>query len=198
MLGTKTIDELWAEIRNSPRCQKICPFPNSNVSQQVSTTASADAVKLDTSSGVKPDNAAPYYSPLWGHGYSHPMADFHKRRNERLAREEAERRKKLSFKFDPPTFKYKAENEPDGVEEAEDEKKLSDTEETNENGKRPAEEEEDEWIQSPFCGDRYRKKDVDLLVAFANKYIKREAEAAAKRRKLEEEKKEDGKNEEKV
>ena len=44
-----------------------------------------------------------------------------------------------------------------------------------------------EWIQSPFFEQRYRKKDVDLLVAFTDKYIKSECESA-KRRKLEEKK----------
>ena len=96
---------------------------------------------------------------------------------------------KPTFKCDPPTFKFKTGDEASDMED-----ESADPVESEAGKKKPEEEEEDEWIQSPFCGDRYRKKDVDLLVAFANKYIKSANESMAKRRKLEESEKEKDNN----
>jgi hypothetical protein len=90
---------------------------------------------------------------------------------------------KPTWKCDPPTFKFGQD------EEVLEDAKPSEPEnaETKAGKKRSnVNEDEDEWIQSPFCGDRYKKKDVDMLVAFANKYIKEMKESTAKRRKLEE------------
>ena len=88
-------------------------------------------------------------------------------------------KEKPTWKADPPTFKF-------GNEEMEEDTKPSEADSQAHGKKRPKEDDEDEWIQSPFCGDRYKKKDVDLLVAFANKYIKNINESTAKRRKMEE------------
>lgn len=94
------------------------------------------------------------------------------------------KKKRPTFKVDPPTFKFKADGETSDMEE-EDGKKSSEADQSENGGKKRQNDDDDEWIQSPFCGDRYRKKDVDMLVAFANKYIKSANESTAKRRKLE-------------
>jgi hypothetical protein len=70
-------------------------------------------------------------------------------------------------------------------QDEEDGTKTQESEQAQDISKKRSNEDETEWIQSPFCGDRYRKKDVDLLVAFADKYIRSECESTTKRRRLE-------------
>ena len=128
-----------------------------------------------------------YYSSVLGSDYPSFSSFLNNRTSSGFGywgnKKPAAKKPKPTWKCDPPTFKFGQD------EEVLDDAKPSEPKNSgNKAGKKRSneEEEEDEWIQSPFCGDRYKKKDVDLLVAFANKYIKQMNESTAKRRKLEE------------
>ncbi|KAL3805282.1 hypothetical protein HJC23_008989 [Cyclotella cryptica] len=190
MRGTKTIDELWADIRNSPHYYKICP--RSEQGKAHAEEKKVEARKQEhglshVTNKFKFGNSGreTYYSSVLGCDYSYPLSEFLKNRHARRvsAGEDTSSSKSnsKSWKFDPPTFKFKSGQDQD----EEEEQKPPEPEQPQEQSKKRPNEDDTEWIQSPFCGDRYRKKDVDLLVAFADKYIKSECESTAKRRRLE-------------
>jgi hypothetical protein len=186
MRGTKTIDELWADIRNSPHYYKICPRGDQG-------KAAAEEKKVETKFSQVPNRLGTsgretYYSSLLGCDYSYPLSEFLKNRHaRRVSAGEDSASSKVrpkSWKFDPPTFKFKTGMDVEDQDE-EDGTKTQEPEQAQDISKKRLNEDETEWIQSPFCGDRYRKKDVDLLVAFADKYIRSECESMTKRRRLE-------------
>lgn len=188
MRGTKTIDELWADIRNSPHYYKICPSGGQGKTAargEKGEHRSRDSGTSQASSTSGNSGRETYYSSLLGCDYSYPLSEFHKNRHTRRvsAGEDlaTSKNRSKSWKFDPPTFKFKSGDDLDAEDgEVSPEQTLQE-----ESKKRPVED-ETEWIQSPFCGDRYRKKDVDLLVAFADKYIKSECGSTPKRRRFDE------------
>jgi len=191
MRGTKTIDELWADIRNSPHYYKICPRGDQSKAAREDNKIKpkeqdSSFQKLTNNSGNS--GRETYYSSLLGCDYSYPLSEFLKNRHaRRVSAGEDSASSKIrskSWKFDPPTFKFKSGTEVEDQDE-EDGKKPQEPHQSQDISKKRSNEDETEWIQSPFCGDRYRKKDVDLLVAFADKYIRSECESSTKRRRLE-------------
>ncbi|KAL7519751.1 hypothetical protein ACHAWX_004508 [Stephanocyclus meneghinianus] len=191
MRGTKTIDELWADIRNSPHYYKICPRGDQGKAppeEMTVETKKQDSAASQVTDKLGNSGRETYYSSLLGCDYSYPLSEFLKNRHARRvsAGEDsaASKVRPKSWKFDPPTFKFKSglevedKGEDDGI-------KTQEPEQAQDLSKKRSNEDDTEWIQSPFCGDRYRKKDVDLLVAFADKYIRSEFGSTTKRRRLE-------------
>jgi hypothetical protein len=153
---------------------------NPFVTSSSASTSNPFTSTLETKTEKKPENSFGMGPPSYFSSYSmmgshssmfplNPMAEYIRKRNAEKAAKEAAL--KAPWKFDPPTFQF---GEP--YKQPHEKQKEKEEQEKNENGKRPKEDEEEEWIQSPFCGQRYRKKDVDALVAFADKYIKSECE----------------------
>jgi len=191
MRGTKTIDELWADIRNSPHYYKICPNGDQDkaaVGEKKVETKKQENSFSQVTNKLGSSGRETYYSSLLGCDYSYPLSEFLKNRHaRRVSAGEDSASSKVrpkSWKFDPPTFKFKSGMDVEDHDE-EDGTKTQEPEQAHDISKKRTNEDETEWIQSPFCGDRYRKKDVDLLVAFADKYIRSECEATTKRRRLE-------------
>lgn len=172
MRGSKP--EVWGNIGFKPK------------SEDETKVGQGDTKKEDTvMSG--PFSRGSAYSTELGGGYSSSFSSFLNSRNRRfgmMGSYEQKPKPKPTWKAAPPTFKFKTGDE---ASDMEDEKPSSEEEsEAAAAGMKRPNDDDYEWIQSPFCGDRYRKKDVDLLVAFANRYIKSANESMAKRRKTEE------------
>lgn len=171
MRGSKP--EIWGNIGIKPK------------SDDGTKTGQGDAKKEDAVMQGTFSPGSSYSSGLRG-GYSSSFSSFLNSRNRSFGMMGSYAQKpkpKPTWKAAPPTFKFKTGDE---ASDMEDEKPEEEESEVVAAGMKRPNDDEDEWIQSPFCGDRYRKKDVDLLVAFANKYIKSANESAAKRQKTEE------------